>query len=93
MGVFKDHAYCDFEGKYRIEVEARVSGLGGQYALIINNRKNDQISGIVGNFKLRGFLQPNEDDRLVLVSVKQGFFGTEYTLEIDGKEYPLIKDE
>lgn len=93
MGMFRDHAYCEFEGKYRIEVEARATGLGAQYSLIVNDRKQDQLSGITGRFKLRGVLKANEDERLVLVDIKQGFLGTKFFLTIDGRDYPLIKDK
>ncbi len=93
MGLFQDHAYCEFEGKFKIEVEARVTGLGAEYSLIINDQRADRLSGISGNFILRGLLKTTESERTVLVYINQGFFGTKYKLEIDGQEYPLIRDK
>lgn len=91
MGLFKDYAYCNFEGKHNIEVEARTNFVAVEYALIINNRKIDQISGLLGAFKLRGVIQTDEAERFVVVHVKQSLFGTKFSLEIDGREVPLTK--
>jgi hypothetical protein len=91
MGLFKDYAYCNFEGKHHIEVEARANIVAAEYSLIINNRKIDQISGLLGAFKLRGVIQTDDAERLVVVHVKQSIFGTKFSLEIDGREVPLIK--
>jgi hypothetical protein len=92
MGLFRDHAFCDFEGKHNIELEARSTLCACEYSLIIDNKRVDQISGFMGTFKLRGFLEIDGMEQLVIVKVKQGLFGTKFSLEIDGKQVPLIKD-
>ncbi|PKN77818.1 MAG: hypothetical protein CVU48_10280 [Candidatus Cloacimonetes bacterium HGW-Cloacimonetes-1] len=91
MGLFQDHSYCEVDVENKIEVEARVTGFGAEYSLIINDQRADRLSGISGNFILRGLLKTSESERTVLVFIHQGLFGTKYKLEIDGQEYPLTK--
>jgi hypothetical protein len=92
MGLMSDHYGATFEG-HSIEVEVRVYRMGsGEYDLIIDNKRVDQIHGCQGTFSLRGeLLFEGHPAKQVKVSIKQGFFRTKYTLEVEGTEWPMKK--
>jgi hypothetical protein len=87
MGLFSDRFKMEYEGSV-IEVEARsVNILMGvfRYALIINNRRVEDIEGSLGQFSLRGELDGTTSShrKAIAVRIKQGFFGTKAFLEVD----------
>ena len=92
MGTFADHMRSEWNG-HVIDVEARSTFWGMEYSLAIDNRRVDTINGLVGTFLLRGDIPMEEPNRAVPVTVrvKQGWFGAEYSLEVEGAAYNLTK--
>lgn len=93
MGMLQDHAYYDLDNETRIEVEARNNIFHIEYALLINNVKQDQITGFLGDYKLRGTILSSDSNQPMTVHIHQKLFSTKYVLDIQGKKIPLIQDK
>jgi hypothetical protein len=87
MGLFSDHFRMDYEG-HVIEVETRTVGLLlplARFALIIDNRRVEDLEAVLGWFSLRGQLESatGTPGKPIAVRIRQGLFGTKAFLEVD----------
>lgn len=94
MGLFSSLFRTNYKGNI-IEVESQTllrGHVGVRHNLIINNEEIDHVEGFTGHFTLRGFISQYVDQSTpVIISIKQGLFGTKYKLEINGVEYKMNK--
>ncbi len=91
MGLFSDHFAMEYD-RSTIEVETRTSNVVFgiyRYALIINNKRVEEIEGSLGTFSLRGELRDptSSTAKPIAIRIKQGFFGTKAFLEVDHESY------
>ncbi len=88
MGIFNDHIKHNYKNNI-IEIEARTTANFIEYDLIINNNKCDNIKGLLGNMKLRGYISINNKTTPLTIIIKQSLFGTKYFLETENNNIKL----
>ena len=97
MGLMTELLKASYDDGTVIEIDAKLNfgslkdGLT-RYRLIIENKTVDLVKGYLGTYTLRGSFQGKDNEsKLVFLRINQGLFTTNYQLQIDGKEYPLIR--
>ena len=90
MPILQERACHDYDADTCIAVETRNNVFNIEYALLVNNRKYDQITGFMGNYRLRGYIPHPEGDIPLTVHIRQRMFSTRYTLEVNGKTFPMV---
>ena len=97
MGILSECMEATYGG-ISIEIEAKLgikdhwtNGVA-RYRLIIDNEVVQEEIGHVGTTILRGFVNRQQGTRdQVQVIINQGWFRTNYRLNINGQEYSLSK--
>ena len=85
MGLFSDLQELEIEGS-RIRLEANMNLIGCEYYLIVNGVKQDRARGMLGTFYLHGRLNEHKESTITVV-IKQGCFGTKYSVQYKGQEF------
>lgn len=85
MGLFSDLQEIEIEGSL-IRLEASSNLIGFEYYLIIDGTKQDQVKGLFGTFYLHGRLNEHKESNITVV-IKQGGFGTKFSVQYKGQEF------
>lgn len=88
MGIFQDRCIADYYGA-RIEVEASATLAGSTFRLIVEHQKQDEISGLLGEFTLRGSVPKDGQVLPLQVIATAGLLGCDYRLFVNGHEHPI----
>jgi hypothetical protein len=95
MGLLSQKLVSRVEG-HVVEVEAVDTSLQNRFSLIIDNKRVDQQSTLIGGVTLRGLLE--ELGQPITVSITSGILvsrlvpfpiGTYYSLSVAGKRHPF----
>lgn len=81
--IFSRHQVFSYQG-HVIRAEKRSLFFTMEYALIVDDVKQDQIFGLYGILVLHGMIRENESHKPVKVIMKQRVFTTDFYCLVDG---------
>ena len=85
MGLFSDLQEIEIEGSL-IRLESSSNLICCEYYLIIDGIKQDRATGLFGTFYLHGRLNEDKESTITVV-IKQGCFGTKFSVQYKGQEF------